>query len=249
MEQNKPKSLLLVEDDSAIVKSIEANLPKLGFEYRLRVCRDGEEGLAVALAEPVDLLILDVMLPGLGGFEVCKAIRKENQHLPILMLTARGDSIDRVLGLELGADDYLLKPFEIPELFARIRALMRRSELQGGAAGDAGSEGMIAIGELVLDSHKRTVQRRGELCNLTPMEFDLLWFLAENPGKVFSREQITQIWSYDPDAYASTVNAHITRLRKKIEEKPNEPRYVLTVWGVGYRMTTEEELSDDTTAE
>lgn len=181
------------------------------------------------------LVILDLMLPDLDGIEVCRALRSERSYLPILMLTARSSEVDRVLGLEMGADDYLTKPFSIRELVARVKAIFRRMELMGENAKT--SEALIQSNGLEIDCEKHEVRLDGEPVILTSKEFDLLVHFARHPGRVYRREQLLdQVWGYGYEGYEHTVNSHINRLRTKIERNPTKPRYILTVWGVGYKF-------------
>ncbi len=201
------------------------------------LCHDGDRGLARAEAEKFDLLILDLMLPGKGGIEICQQLRKQDNYTPILMLTAKSSELDRVLGLEIGADDYLTKPFSIRELIARVKAILRRVDALSEAVGRADNE-TVQFGDLHIDSDRRKVLLSGEEIILTAKEFDLLWHFASHPGRVFSRLQLLDsVWGYVHDGYEHTVNSHINRLRAKIEKDPSQPQYVLTVWGVGYKFT------------
>ena len=181
------------------------------------------------------LLVLDLMLPGLNGLDVCRAVRAGNDYVPILMLTAKSSELDRVLGLEIGADDYLTKPFSIPELLARIKALFRRTEALKAAAAGCGE--VLRRGDLVIDVDKRQVRLAGQEVALTAREFDLLLHFARHPGRVFTRsELLDQVWGYHHSGYEHTVNSHINRPRAKIEREPARPEHMLTVWGVGYKL-------------
>ncbi len=187
-----------------------------------------------------DLIILDIMLPGIDGLEICRRVRARSDYTPILMLTARSSEVDRVLGLELGADDYLTKPFSILELVARVKALFRRMEALQSTDADSG-QAPIHFSELSIEPDKRSVLVRGEPITLTAKEFDLLLHFARQPGRVFTRGQLLDsVWGYGHEGYEHTVNSHINRLRSKIEEDPAAPRYILTVWGVGYRFAEAE---------
>jgi DNA-binding response OmpR family regulator len=194
----------------------------------------------MALKGDYRLVILDLMLPGLDGLEVCKRIRKERDTLPILMLTARSEEFDKVLGLELGADDYLTKPFSIRELVARIKAIVRRSS-RSGAGAAAPTAAAIEIHDLSIHLEKRRVIQEDRTIELTPKEFDLLVLFASHPGRVFTRDELlNQVWGYQFEGYGHTVNSHINRLRSKIERDPSEPELITTVWGVGYRFAEPE---------
>jgi DNA-binding response OmpR family regulator len=197
---------------------------------------DGTAGLAKAHSDNYDLVILDLMLPGLDGIEICQRLRRKSSYVPILMLTAKSSEMDRVVGLEVGADDYVTKPFSIRELLARVKAIFRRvDELTDGAKEE--SLAVIRAGNLVIDPMKRSAHIAGRAVDLTAKEFDLLLHFASNPGKVYTRSQLLDIvWGYGHEGYEHTVNSHINRLRAKIEEDPTHPIYVLTVWGVGYKF-------------
>jgi DNA-binding response OmpR family regulator len=199
---------------------------------------NGREGFEKVLKEPGDLIVLDINLPEMNGLDICRKLRAEKINVPILMLTARSEEIDKVLGLETGADDYLTKPFSVRELAARVKALLRRVEVNSQAVED---NGHIIFKELEIDTKKRKVSLKGERIELTPKEFDLLLLLAANPGVTFDRKELlSKVWAYDYEGYEHTVNSHINRLRAKIEKDPNQPDYVLTTWGVGYRFNDTE---------
>ena len=235
------KKILVVEDDDAIVKVIEVMLRLNDFDYE--VVQDGKLGLDKALAENYDLVLLDLELPSMDGFAVCSSIREHDHFLPILMLTARREEIDRVSGLQLGADDYLCKPFSVPELTARIKSLLRRSEVMVEKRNERQAP-VITIGELSIDPVKRVVNRGDVQLELTALEFDLLHFLAEHPGRPFTRTEILRsVWMVETDAYENNVNALIVRLRRNIEPDPTKPIYIQTVRGVGYRFVEPEEIS------
>ncbi|MCU0305923.1 MAG: response regulator transcription factor [Thermoanaerobaculales bacterium] len=231
------RRILVVEDDPDISSLVELHLGDAGFEVAL--AGDGRLGLELALGRPFDLVVLDIMLPGLDGLEICRRLRAGRPGLAILMLTARSTEIDRVLGLEIGADDYLTKPFSVRELVARVKAIFRRME-----AFDAQpAPSRMAIGPVEIDADARRVAVDGEPVELTAREFDLLSFFASHPGRVFTRGQLLdQVWGYTHSGYEHTVNTHINRLRRKLETDPSDPRFILTVWGVGYRFPTLEEL-------
>ena len=233
----KPRKILVIEDDRDIARLVELHLHDLG--YDVHVAHDGLSGLKQALSKPYDLIILDLMLPGIEGLEVCRNLRTKPNYTPILMLTAKSTELDRVLGLEVGADDYLTKPFSIRELLARIKALFRRMEALGSQPA-SGTQNRIQAGDLVIDAEKRTVTLRGQSVDLTAKEFDLLLQFAQHPGRAYTRSQLLDlVWGYAHAGYEHTVNSHINRLRAKIERDPSHPRYVLTVWGIGYKFSEE----------
>ncbi|MBK6865172.1 MAG: response regulator transcription factor [Ideonella sp.] len=226
-------TILLAEDQADIRDLIALNLRNAG--YAVTAVGDGAAALARQIEAPADLLILDLMMPGLDGLEVCKALRARQHSAPILMLTARSTELDRVLGLELGADDYLTKPFSLAELMARVKALLRRAELLRQAQGAA--EALVRRGELEINIPKRQVRLRGALLDCTAREFDLLLHFAQHPGHVFSRSQLlSAVWGYSHDGYEHTVTTHINRLRAKIEADPMRPEWILTVRGAGYKL-------------
>lgn len=235
------KKVLVIEDDPSIVDLLKIHLPDL--ELEVDAVADGKRGLEKALAKDYNLIILDIMLPGMDGLEVCKQIRSENKFTPILMLTAKSEELDKVLGLELGADDYLTKPFSIRELLARIKALFRRMEIDSKKNDGPSEESLLIFNDLQLDLNKRKVTLAGKTLDLTAKEFDLLSLFARNPGRAYDRQQLLNlVWGYQFVGYEHTVNSHINRLRNKIEADPNNPRFIKTVWGVGYRFIDEEEL-------
>ncbi|MBO5452284.1 MAG: response regulator transcription factor [Lachnospiraceae bacterium] len=224
------KKVLVVDDEKLIVKGIRFSLEQDGME--VSCAYDGEEALALAKAEKFDIILLDVMLPGLTGFEVCQQIR-DFSNVPIIMLTAKGDDMDKILGLEYGADDYITKPFNILEVKARIKAIMRRS---GSDSKEKKPEdAILERGDVKIDRESRRVYIEGREINLTAKEFDVLELLMMNPNKVYSREKLlTLVWGEDYPGDVRTVDVHIRRLREKTEENPSEPKYVHTKWGVGY---------------
>ena len=230
-------AILLVEDEPDIADLLGLHLRDLG--YRVDAVADGALALQKALATPYALIILDLMLPGMDGVEVCRQLRRRERATPILMLTAKSEEADKVLGLDVGADDYVTKPFSIRELLARVRALLRRVELDQPE--EEGGE--IALGGLVIEPAKRKVRAAGAAVELTAKEFDLLLLFAQHPGRAFSRQELLdKVWGYQYAGYSHTVNSHINRLRSKIEPEPSAPRYVQTVWGVGYRFAEPDEL-------
>ena len=228
------KKVLVVEDDRDIVALLGIHLRDL--DYQLTTASDGENGLKLALDQKFDLIILDLMLPKLDGIEICRQIRSKQIQTPILMLTARSEEIDKVLGLEFGADDYMTKPFSIREFIARVKALFRRTQIVQSAE-QPNSMKIMHYGDLEIDLDKRKVSIQNKRVDLSPKEFDLLSLLASHPGKSYDRGKIlSMIWGYDFAGYEHTVNSHINRLRSKIEPDISIPKYILTTWGVGYRF-------------
>ena len=233
------KRILVVEDDPEIAGLVELHLTGEGWDV-VR-CSRGRDALRALEGDRFSLVVLDLMLPDLDGLDVCRRIRGRSGYLPVLMLTARSDEIDRVVGLELGADDYLTKPFSVRELVARIRALFRRVEALREASDPATDEEFEADG-IRIDPAKRAVAVGGRPVELTAREFDLLRYLAARPGRVFTRSQLLDaVWGYSHSGYEHTVNSHINRLRSKIEDDPSRPRYIRTVWGVGYKFPDRDE--------
>jgi two-component system alkaline phosphatase synthesis response regulator PhoP len=222
------RRILVVEDEPALRLSLSDRLRSEGYE--VETAADGERGFARAREEPFDLLVLDVMLPGRSGFDVCRDLRREGIETPVLMLTARGEVIDRVLGLKLGADDYLVKPFDSRELVARIEALLRRAQPDT-------ESGSFGFGDVRIDFRAMSVARSGSPVELSAMEFRLLRHLVEHRGEVLSRERLLdEVWGYDADVYSRTVDQHIATLRRKIEADPRRPRHIVTVHGTGYKL-------------
>ncbi len=233
--------VLIVEDDREISSVIAMAVADLGIETEQVF--DGKSGLNKARTGDFDLIVLDIMLPQLDGISVCTAIREKDPYTPILMLTAKSEEIDRVLGLELGADDYMPKPFSLRELIARIKALLRRSQAGMDPSADPALD-LVNIGGLMMDFNKRKVTLDGNTVELTVKEFDLLAVFAKNPGRAYSRcDLLNIVWGYQFQGYEHTVNTHINRLRNKIEADPSHPRYLLTVWGMGYRFAETVEVS------
>jgi DNA-binding response OmpR family regulator len=226
--------VLVIEDENDISQLVKLHLQDIG--CGVTQAFDGIVGLAQAQAQPYDLIILDLKLPGLDGIEVCRRLRAQGRYTPILMLTSKSSELDRVLGLEMGADDYLTKPFSVMELTARAKAIFRRLEMLGRKE-DASAGTCISLCGLEVDVERHTVRVRGKPVELTAKEFDLLAWFARHPGRVYSREQLLDhVWGYQHSGYDHTVNSHINRLRAKIEEDPQNPDYILTVWGVGYKF-------------
>jgi len=228
------RHILVIEDNKDLAHLLELHLRDLSYEVDLAF--DGDEGLAKAESNDFDLIILDLMLPGLDGLEICKRLRQKPAYTPILILTSKSTELDRVLGLEMGADDYVTKPFSIRELMARVKAIFRRiDELKPERR--ASEQAIIRTEDLVIDPEKRKVSLKGKWIDLTAKEFDLLLHFSQHPGRVFTRSQLLdEVWGYGHDGYEHTVNSHINRLRAKIEENPAKPVYILTVWGVGYKF-------------
>lgn len=223
------ETILVVDDEPTIVEFVRINLEKAGFE--VLVAGDGETALQCAASKEPDLVVLDIMLPGKDGFEVCRELRRTTS-VPIIMLTARDDDIDKILGLELGADDYLTKPFNPRELVARIKAILRRVDRTNKI-----DTQVISRGRIQLDLDRHQVMAGGQKVDLTPKEFELLELLIKNPGRVFSREMLLErLWGYDFFGDSKTIDVHIRRLREKVEEDPSSPTHILTVWGVGYKF-------------
>jgi two-component system, OmpR family, alkaline phosphatase synthesis response regulator PhoP len=220
--------ILVVEDDGDLAELICLHLADCG--YQTTRAADGRTALDTARAGGFDLVILDVMLPYLDGFEICQQLRETDAHVPILMLTARGEEADRVKGLEIGADDYLTKPFSVRELQARVRALLRRASV-----GPPADDEEIRCGDLLLVPARRAASLAGQQLVLTTTEFDLLELFARNPGRAFSRmDLLEEVWGYRHDGYSHTVNTHINRLRTKLGDDPASPRFIRTIWGHGY---------------
>jgi len=232
------KNVLVVEDDKSIANLLEIHL--IDLHCNVTKVLDGEEGLKKALSEEYDLIVLDLMLPKLDGLEICKKVRSKDIYTPVLMLTSKSEELDKVLGLEVGADDYLTKPFSIREFIARVKAIFRRIEAMQK---EIKNDDDITAGDLTIEASKRKVILEGKRVELTPKEFDLLHLFASHPGRTYTREQLLSIlWGYQYNGYEHTVNSHINRLRSKIEPDLSNPKYILTSWGVGYRFTESEEI-------
>jgi DNA-binding response OmpR family regulator len=230
-----PSQILVAEDQADIRDLIVLNLQQAG--HAVTAVADGLAALAHETQRASDLLILDLMMPGLDGLEVCKALRAKGRATPILMLTAKSTELDRVLGLELGADDYLTKPFSMAELLARVKALLRRAELLRTAAAAPSDDLPVTSGELQIWPARREARLAGQALDFTALEFDLLLHFAQHPGRVFSRTQLLDaVWGYSHEGYEHTVTTHINRLRAKLERDPMSPVFILTVRGAGYKM-------------
>ena len=228
------KTVLVVDDEKAIVDILEFNLRKEGYET---LCAyDGTEGLRMAREANPDLMLLDVMLPGMDGFSVCSALRSEGSDLPIIMITAREEETDKVFGLEIGADDYITKPFSMRELLARVKANMRRSAAAPAPA-ESGEGDVLTIRGLRVDLARHTVQKDGRELDLTQREYELIRFLAQTPGKIVSRQELmSEVWQYEYFGDLRAVDVAVRRLREKLEDDPANPDYVLTKRGVGYYL-------------
>ncbi len=228
------RKILVIEDSRDLARLLEIHLRDNA--YQVTLAFDGETGLARAQSTQYDLIILDLMLPGMDGLEICRRLRSRGGYTPILILTSRSSELDRVLGLEMGADDYVTKPFSIRELIARVKAILRRVDKLQAEPQEA-KPAVLRSGELAIHPEKRHVSVKGKAVELTAKEFDLLYHFAQQPGRVFTRSQLLdQVWGYGHDGYEHTVNSHINRLRAKIEENPAQPRFIITVWGVGYKF-------------
>ena len=228
-----PKHVLIVEDHQDIASLIQMHLADMDCDV-VHVA-DGREGLQRAEQEAFDLIILDLMLPNMDGLEICRRIRNQSHYTPILMLTSKSAELDRVLGLEVGADDYVTKPFSIRELMARVKAQFRRGDAT--APNTEQDSPIMQFGGLSIDTDKRSVSINERRIDLTAKEFDLLLQFISHPGRVYSRAQLLDmVWGYGHEGYEHTVNSHINRLRGKIEKDPTQPEYILTVWGVGYKF-------------
>jgi DNA-binding response OmpR family regulator len=222
-------TILIIEDDAKMQTGLRDNLEFEG--YKVRTEGDGEAGLGVWLDNAFDCVILDVMLPGLSGFDVLKKAREKGVSTPVIMLTAKGEEIDRVLGLELGADDYVTKPFSLRELLARVKAVIRRSE-RGGAEGPR-----LRLGAFEADTSTYDASKDGEPVAMTPKEFEVLKFLWEHRNRTVTRDQLlTNVWGYDESVSTRTVDNFILKLRQKIEKDPADPRYIVTIHGTGYKL-------------
>lgn len=227
------EQILVIEDERDIAELIRLHLDDLGFS--VTITGDGNTGLRKAAAGSWDLVILDLRLPGIDGLEICRRLRQDSGSVPVLILTSKSSELDRVVGLEVGADDYVTKPFSVLELTARVKAILRRAELSRRSTREEKSE--VQVGCVTIDPATRGATIRGEPIELTAKEFDLLHYFAAHPGRVFRRlELLDSVWGYGHEGYEHTVNSHINRLRAKIETDPAHPELIVTVWGVGYKM-------------
>lgn len=229
------RNVLIIEDNPGIGELVRIHVAELDMNPVL--CVRGDTGLARFREGGIDLVVLDLMLPGMDGLSVCREIRSGPGYVPVLMLTAKSTELDRVLGLEMGADDYLTKPFSVAELSARIKALFRRVDAMASASAAETCSDELTTDGLRIDPVRRRVFIQEHVVELTAREFDLLWHFASHPGRVFSRVQLLDaVWGYSHEGYEHTVNTHINRLRGKIETDPAHPAFIQTVWGVGYRF-------------
>jgi DNA-binding response OmpR family regulator len=225
------KRILIIEDDVAILRGLKDNLEYESYE--VLTAEDGERGYCLIQEKKPDLIILDLMLPKMSGYELCRKVREEGVTIPILMLTARGEEMDRVVGLDLGADDYVTKPFSVPELLARIRAIIRR--VQKAKAGDLPGE--VKFGEISIDFKCFEARKGEEILNMSRKEFGVLRLLAAREGEVITRDELLdEVWGYDQYPTTRTVDNHIALIRNKIEDDPSQPRHLITVHGVGYKL-------------
>ena len=232
MEQKK--TVLIVEDEKNIVDIIRFNLQRTG--YNTLEAYDGEAGLAMAREKKPDLILLDVMMPKMMGFDVCRALRAEGDNVPVIILTAREEEEDKIFGLEIGADDYITKPFDPVEVLARVRSQLRRYT-QLGSKKEEEKPNVYTVGPIVLDEEKKSVTVDGDEVALTPIEFNILRLLMKNPGRIYSSAQIYElVWNENSLGAETSVAVHIRHLRQKIEINPSEPRYLKVVWGLGYKM-------------
>jgi len=228
------KRILIIEDDLAILRGLKDNLEYESYE--ILTAEDGEQGYCLIREKKPDLIILDLMLPKMSGYELCRKVRDEGVTTPILMLTARGEEVDRVLGLDLGADDYVTKPFSVPELLARVRAILRR--VQRSKKGDLPGE--LRFGKVSIDFKRFEARRAGKILNMSRKEFGVLRLLAARAGEVVTRDELLdEVWGYDQYPTTRTVDNHIALLRTKLEEDPSKPRHLITVHGVGYKLVLE----------
>jgi DNA-binding response OmpR family regulator len=229
--------LLIIEDDEKILEAITEYFSRTG--YTVQTAEDGLSGVQAALNDRPDAIVLDLMLPKMDGLAVCRELREKAAYIPILMLTAKDDVVDKVLGLEMGADDYITKPFSLRELEARIKSVMRR--VRAASRSETSEDAPILRGRLRIDPAKREVTVGDRQVELTPKEFELLRLFASNPGRVFPRKYLQEkIWDYSYEGYDRTIDSHINRLRAKIEDNPENPQMVLTVWGIGYKFSDEQ---------
>lgn len=226
------RTILVVDDEPSISTLLQFNLQQAG--YSVLSAEDGKQALDIALNEPLDLIILDLMLPGMDGMDVCKHLRQEKINVPIIMLTAKDEEFDKILGLELGADDYMTKPFSPREVVARVKAILRRTQLDKD---HEDSEEIIQIGDLVIHLDRYDVYFKDKQLVLTPKEFELLLYLANNQGKVLSRDQLLNgVWDFHYDGDTRIVDVHISHLREKIEDDSKRPVYIKTIRGFGYKL-------------
>lgn len=238
MSVAEQQKVIVIEDDPEICELLNIHLKDL--DCAVTIHQDGREGYDSILKEHADLIILDIKLPGMDGIEICQRIRALQITTPIIMLTARSEEIDRVLGLEVGADDYMTKPFSIREFLARVKAVFRRTKIIEEKIFKEQNPQLLEYGDLYIDIERRRVTVEAKKIDLSPKEFELLTLLASNPGKSYNRSSLLSlIWGYDFEGYEHTVNSHINRLRAKIEPNMDNPKYILTMWGIGYKFNEE----------
>lgn len=231
--------IMLADDEESIRIVVEHIVTEEGHDFCY--ASDGMEAMAVFEAEQPDLVILDVMMPKLNGFDVCAQLRKNDSNVPIIVLSAKGDIVDKSVGFKAGADDYLVKPFSSLELSLRIEALLRRRDHQGGGSGAAEKKETVKIGDLEIFFNRYEARRRGKRLDLTPKEFKILAYMANQPGEVFTREQLlTYVWGEDFIGELTSIAVFIRKIREKIEDEPSKPKYLQTVWGIGYRFGDKE---------
>ncbi|MFY9214765.1 MAG: response regulator transcription factor [Tissierellaceae bacterium] len=229
------RKILIVEDEDSIRKFVKINLERA--EFQVLEADTGEKGIEIARKEDIDILVLDIMLPGIDGFEVCKILREEYPKIGIIMLTAKSQDIDKIMGLEYGTDDYMTKPFNPTELVLRVKSLARRMDIRDGED----DESILEFGPFRIDKYSRQFFKNGVEMDLTPTEFSIAKLFIENPGKAFERDEILNlIWGYDFVGDSKIVDVNIRRLRAKIEEDPSKPEYIETVWGLGYRWKNQD---------
>jgi two-component system, OmpR family, alkaline phosphatase synthesis response regulator PhoP len=222
-------SILIVEDDAAILQGLKVNLSFEG--YGVLTARDGDKGWDLYQRKNPDLVILDIMLPSVNGFELCKMIKRVNPHQAVLFLSAKGEEVDRIMGLDLGADDYMVKPFSVRELVARVKAILRRSIEEEEEAAE------FRFGDMVIDFPGRQVKRKGQVVVMTTLEFDLLAYFVRNVGRALSREELlNKVWGHDYFGTARTIDNFVTKLRQKLEHEPKNPTYFLSLRGLGYKF-------------
>lgn len=229
------KNVLIVEDEQSILTLLKYNLEKEGYEVSTAL--DGQEGYDMALSQSFDMILLDLMLPGMDGMDVCRELRREKIDCPIIMLTAKDSEIDKIVGLEIGADDYITKPFSPREVIARMKAIFRRVEKSSANLTEKEAVVQIIIGDIIISPSLYTVTVRGEEQEVTPKEFELLLYMAQNKGRILNREQLLQaVWNFDFTGETRIVDMHISHLREKIEENPKKPLYLKTARGFGYKL-------------
>lgn len=229
------KKVLIVEDEQSILTLLKYNLEKEG--YQVSTALDGREGYEMALGEPFDMILLDLMLPGMDGMDICRELRREKVDCPIIMLTAKDSEIDKIVGLEIGADDYITKPFSPREVVARMKAILRRVEKTTSDQAEQESNEQIIIGDIVISPSLYTVSVKNVQQEVTPKEFELLLYLARHKGRILNREQLLQaVWDFDFTGETRIVDMHISHLREKIEDNPKKPVYLKTARGFGYKL-------------